>query len=76
MLSHVEWSVLLLAREEAKRGRGSDAQPFMLPGEVTRAEWHRSFTLDEIYKLKTPTANIHTLASDFCHKNILEMILL
>ena len=28
----------------------------MLPGEVTRAEWHQSFSLDEIYKFKTPTA--------------------
>ena len=34
----------------------SDAQPFMLPGEVTRAEWHQSFSLDEIYKFETPTA--------------------
>ena len=28
----------------------------MLPGKVTRAEWHQSFSLDETYKFKTPTA--------------------
>ena len=28
----------------------------MLPGVVTRAEWHQSFSLDEIYKFETPTA--------------------
>ena len=28
----------------------------MLPGEVTRAEWHQLFSLDEIYKFETPTA--------------------
>ena len=39
-----------------KRGRGSDTQPFILPGEVIRAEWHQSFSLDEIYKIETPTA--------------------
>ena len=27
----------------------------MLPREVTRAEWHQSFSFDEIYKFKTPT---------------------
>ena len=50
------WSVLLLAREEAKRGREWLARPFMLPGEVTRAEWHQSFSLDEICKFETPSA--------------------
>ena len=39
-----------------KRGRGCDTQPFLLSGEVTRAEWHNSFSLDEIYKFETPTA--------------------
>ena len=39
-----------------KRRRGSDAQPFVLSGEVTRAEWYQSFSLDEIYKFGTPTA--------------------
>ena len=24
--------------------------PFILPGKVTRAEWHNSFSLDETYK--------------------------
>ena len=27
----------------------------MLPGEVTRVEWHQSFLLDEIHKFETPT---------------------
>ena len=49
------WSVQRLASEEEKRDRGSDTQLFMLPGEVTRAEWHQSFSLDEIYKFETPT---------------------
>ena len=40
-----------------KRGRGSDVQPFILPGEITRAEWHQSFSLDEIYKLKPQRQN-------------------
>ena len=56
VLSHVDWSVLLLAREETKRGREWLARPFMLPEEVTRSEGHQSFSLDEIYKFKTPTA--------------------
>ena len=56
VLFHVDWSVLLLARKEAKRGRECLARPFMLPGEVTQEEWHQSFSLDEIYKFETPTA--------------------
>ena len=56
VLSHVDWSVLLLAREKAKRGRKWLARSFMLPEEVNRAEWHQSFSLDEIYKFETPTA--------------------
>ena len=56
VLSHLDWSVLLLAREEAKRGREWLARPFMLPGEVTQAEWHQSFSMDEICKFETPTA--------------------
>ncbi len=56
VFSHVDWSVLLLAREEVKRWREWLARLFMLPGEVTRAEWHQSFLLDEIYKFETPTA--------------------
>ena len=27
----------------------------MLPGEVTQAEWHQSFSLDEIYKFEVST---------------------
>ena len=34
-----------------KRGREWLARPFMLPG----AEWHQSFSLDEIYKFEAPT---------------------
>ena len=56
VLSPVEESVLLLAREEAKRGREWLARPFMLPWEVTRTEWRQSFSLDEICKFETPTA--------------------
>ena len=56
VLSHVDWSVLRLASEEAKREREWLARPFMLSGKVTRAEWHQSFSLDEIYKFETPTA--------------------
>ena len=55
VLSHVDWYVLLLASEEAKREREWLARPFMLPGEVIRAKWHQSFSLDEIYKFETPT---------------------
>ena len=55
VLSHVDWSDLLLAREEAKREWECLAWPFMVPGEVTQAEWHQSFSLDEIYKFETPT---------------------
>ena len=58
VLSHVDWSVLLLAREEAKRGREWLARLFMLPGEVNRAEWHQLFSLDEICKFESPTAQI------------------
>ena len=54
LLFHVGWSVLLLACKEAKRGREWLTRPFMLPREVTRAEWHQSFSLDEIYKFETP----------------------
>ena len=41
-----------------RRGRKNDTLPFILPGEVTWAEWHESFSLDEIYKFKTSTAKI------------------
>ena len=33
-----------------KRGRKNVSSPFILPGKVSRAEWHKSFSLDEIYK--------------------------
>ena len=56
MLFHVDLSILLLASGEAKRGREWLAWPFMLPGEVTWAEWHQSFSLDEIHKFEIPTA--------------------
>ena len=56
VLSYFGWSALLLEREEAKREWEWLAQPFILPGEVTWAEWHWSFSLDEICKSKTPTA--------------------
>ena len=37
-------SALLEKYARKRRGRGSDTQPFMLPGEVTLAEWHQSFS--------------------------------
>ena len=49
------WFVQLLASEEAKRGQEWLAWLFMLPGSPCRAEWHQSFSLDEIYKFETPT---------------------
>ena len=54
MVCYCSWN----CQEESvrKRGRGSDTQPFILPREVTQAEWHQSFSLDEIYKIETPTA--------------------
>ena len=58
MLSDVDWSFLLLAREEAKRGREWLTRSFMMPGEVTQAEWHQSFSLDEICDFETPTSKI------------------
>ena len=62
------WSVLLLASKEAKRGRERLARPFMLPREVTQAEWHQSFSLDEICKFETLTAKTTTaLNNDFCY---------
>ena len=81
------WSVLLLAREEAKREWKWLALSFMLPGEVTRAEWHQSFSLDEICKFKTPTAKtipalnndlkfflLHLKVSFFCYFEIVSLI--
>ena len=47
------WLVCLAA---SKWGSKERARPFMLPGEVTVAEWHLSFSLDEIYQFETPTA--------------------
>ena len=45
-----------------KRGWGSDTQFFILPGEVTRTEWHQSFSLNKIYEFETPmTKTIPTL---------------
>ena len=41
-----------MCEEEKRRSK----EPFMLPGEVTWAEWHQSFSLDEKYKFETPTA--------------------
>ena len=56
VLYHIGWCVLLLASEEVKRVREWLARPFMLPGSLPRAEWHQSFSLDEIHKFETPTA--------------------
>ena len=65
MLSHVDWSVRLLANEDAKREQEWLVRPFMLPGDVTWAEWHQSFSLGEIHKFETTTAKtIHALNND------------
>ena len=37
-------SAARMSEEETERGF---AQPFILPGKVTRAEWHKSSSLDE-----------------------------
>ena len=55
-VSEEESRSVLVDKYVRKRGRESDTQPFILPGEVTWAEWHQSFSLDEIYKFETPTA--------------------
>ena len=54
MVFYCSWN----CQEESvkKRGRGNDTQPFILPEKVTWAEWHQSFSLDEIYRFKTPMA--------------------
>ena len=39
-----------------KRGQKNVKPPFILPGEVIRAKWYESFSLDEIYKFEAPTA--------------------
>ena len=44
-----------------KRRRGSNTQPFILPWEIPRAEWHKSLSLEEIYKseLQWPKQFLH-----------------
>ena len=49
-LFRVEGGLLLLSRFGEKRGRKNVTPPFILPWKDTPAEWHESFSLDEIYK--------------------------
>ena len=55
-VSEEESRSVRLEKYMRKRGRGNVTSPFILPGKVTRAEWHYSFSLDETYKFETPTA--------------------
>ena len=54
MVCYCSWN----RQEESvkKWGQKNVTPPFILPGEVLRAEWHESISLDEIYKFKTPMA--------------------
>ena len=51
---------LLLLLESSRRVRGEERTreryiAFILHGEISRAEWYQSFSLDEIYKFETST---------------------
>ena len=51
VLSRVEMSIcLLLESDLVREDERMFTSPFILLGKVTRAEWHKSFLLDEIYK--------------------------
>ena len=53
------WSVTAAEIIKKRQGKREDERMlFILPGEVIQAEWHESFSLDEIYKFKTPMAKI------------------
>ena len=56
VLSRVGWSVFLLAGGTKKWSREQCTAFLCCPGEVNWAEWHQSFSLDEIYKFETPMA--------------------
>ena len=43
---------LSCSKKVRKRGRKNVTPPFVLPGEFIQSEWHESFSLDKIYKLK------------------------
>ena len=66
-VSEEESRSVLLEKYVRKRGRQNVTPSFILPGEVFREEWHESFSLDEIYKLKLQRQN------DSCIKWLLEM---
>ena len=56
-VSKEESRSVLLEKYMRKRGQKNVLPPFILPGEVIWAEWHESFSLDEIYKLKPQWQN-------------------
>ena len=56
-VSEKESQSVLLEKCVRKRERKNVTPPFILLGEVIRAEWHESFSLDEIYKLKPQRQN-------------------
>ena len=68
VLSHVVCPVA------SKRGSEERARmvivAFMLPGKVTRAEWHQSFSLDKIYKCETPLAKTIPALKNFCRRQV------
>ena len=76
VLCHVGWLVQLLASGEVRREQEMFSTAFYVaPGEVTRAEWHQSFSLGEIYKfeLQWPKRFMHKIIiwNSFCYsKNL------
>ena len=66
MRSHRVDVVCLLLGSVKKRGRESITQPFILPGKVIQAEWHKPSSLVENIKSKPQTAKtIPALNNDF-----------
>ena len=61
MLYHVGCLVLLFQGGNEEGREKWFGRPFMLPRAVTQAEWHPSFSLDEIYKfeLQRPKQFLH-----------------
>ena len=57
-ISRVGWSCLAASQAEKKKERASRVSVafYGAGGGGARAEWHRSFSLDEMYNFKTPTA--------------------
>ena len=78
VVSHVGWLVMMLASGEARRGwEMVSAALYVAPREVTRAEWHQSFSWGEIYKfeLQRPKQFPHKIiiCNSFCYTFIPEL---